>query len=205
MLPTVLNINGPVVIFGGGNVGLRKVEYVSRFTNDIIVIAEETEPMPDHVIVKKVSLESINISEYIPDNASLVIAALSDQELNKTISEWCKKKQILVNVVDDTEKSTILFPALSKSGDLNIAISTSGKCPFLARKIREGLDDLADEKVKWLELLSPFRDKLVGIEKKNEVLNLLYNNREIIDLIVNNKLDEARKKAEEIFNVHNEL
>jgi siroheme synthase-like protein len=142
-LPTVLNLDGPAVVFGGGKVGLRKVEYLLHFTQDIIVVAQETEPLPENVKLVHVRLDKENIKSYIPPNTSLVVAALSDGHLNHSIADFCRERGILVNVVDDPEPSTILFPALSRSEDLNIAISTSGKCPFLAKRIRMEIDDWA--------------------------------------------------------------
>ena len=88
-MPVVLNMTGPVIIFGGGNIGQRKVEYASKFTDDITVISKEALPMPDHVRIKLAEVDDTNISEHIPDNTALVISALPDRELNKAIAkEW---------------------------------------------------------------------------------------------------------------------
>ena len=201
-LPMVLTPDGPVVIFGGGQVGLRKVEYVSKFTKDIIVVSDNALPMPEHVELKLTTLKQQDIPKFIPENTSLVIAALSDSELNHTIAKFCRERRILVNVVDDIEPSTVLFPALSHAGELNIAISTSGKCPFLAKKIREEIDDWIFEKQRWLEVLSSIREALVGEEQKNEVLQKIYNNEDINQMVKEGNLEEAKNKAWGIYNVY---
>jgi siroheme synthase-like protein len=201
-LPVVLNIGDEVVIFGGGHVALRKIEYISNFTKNITVVTKEAFTLPDHV---KLIIKSINIQDipnYISENTALVIAALSDSDINYAIADWCKNHDILINVVDNAEHSTILFPALSKKNDLSISISTSGKCPFLARKIREDTDLWIEEKARWLEVLSPIRDKLVGIEEKNRILSKIYNNPKIENMIKEGNIKDAIKNAWEVYNVH---
>ena len=110
-LPTVLDLEGPVVVLGGGNVGLRKVEYLMRFTNDILVVAEDAQSLPESVKYVQTKLKSEDISDHIPEEASLVVAALSNTNLNHEIARLCRKKGILVKVVDVPEPSTIFFPA----------------------------------------------------------------------------------------------
>ena len=141
-LPTVLNIPDSVVIFGGGQVAKRKVEYLSSFSKNIKVIAEKTVTLPKYVEVVITKIKTQDIPNFIPLNTSLVIAALSDTTLNSAISKWCQQQNILVNVVDNEKLSTILFTALSHKGHLNIAISTSrastrvcSRKPWLRRTI----------------------------------------------------------------------
>jgi precorrin-2 dehydrogenase/sirohydrochlorin ferrochelatase len=203
-LPTVLNLEGPVVVFGGGNVGLRKVEYLMRFTDDIIVVAEDAQPLPDNVKFVQVKLNVEEIKSHIPEDISLVVAALSDKDLNHSIAKICREKGILVNVVDDPEPSTILFPALSSSGDLNIAISTSGKCPFLAKNIRMEVDDWIKIKGGWLEVLAPIRESLLQNPDKDKILSNIYNNTEIENLVTQGKIEQAKQKAKEMLHVYSE-
>ncbi|MFQ5883525.1 MAG: bifunctional precorrin-2 dehydrogenase/sirohydrochlorin ferrochelatase [Thermoplasmata archaeon] len=203
-LPTVLKLDGPVVVFGGGRVGLRKVEYVSNFTKDIIVVAKDSLPMPNHVKLSLTSLTTQDIPRFIPENATLVVGALSNQEMNRAIADYCGDRGILVNVVDDPDSSTILFPALSQKGRLSVSVSTSGKCPFLARKIREEIDAWLPEKARWLEVLGPIREKLVGTEEKNRVLSSIYGDPDVARMVSQDDLDGAKKRAWEVYNVHRE-
>ena len=201
-LPTVLNIEGPVIVFGGGKVGLRKVEYISRFTRDIVVVGEENLPMPECVNTKVTKVKAEDIESLVPENTALVIAALSDVDLNREIAESCLKRDILVNVVDDPDHSTILFPALSKEGDINIAISTSGRCPFLARKVRAEVDLWVPEKAQWLEVLAPIREMIDGMEEKNRILSSVYEDPDVSRMIEKGDLEGAKKKAMEVYDVH---
>jgi siroheme synthase-like protein len=201
-LPTVLNLDGPVVVFGGGDVGLSKVEYLLRFTSNIIVVAEDVQTMPEPVKSISVRLKANDIETYIPDGTSLVVAALSAADLNHAIAKFCRKKGILINVVDDPEFSTIFFPALSDKGDLNIAISTSGKCPFLAGRIRIEVDEWVSEKAGWLKVLVPIREKLAQNPEKMDVLAAIYEDPEIKELVAHGEIEKAIIKAREIFDVY---
>ena len=198
-VPVVLNLQGPVIIFGGGGVGRRKVEYILKFTDNIRVIDEKNVDLPEHVklIVRKV--DPSTVEECIPDDTALVIAAFDSEETNKAIAQNCRERGILVNVVDVPDPSTVLFPALSKAGDLSISVSTAGKCPFLARKIREELDETIDHWERWLKILAPIRERLVGIDEKNKVLGQIYEDQTLRSLIANNEMEEAEKQAQEVY------
>ena len=200
-LPIVLNLSGPVVIFGGGPVGKRKVNFLSKFTKNISVITKESLDLPEYVKLHLVDFDSEEYSNYIPENTSLVVAALSDSQLNSEISDYCRTHNILVNVVDNLALSSVIFPALSKNGDLNIAVSTGGKCSFLSKKLREFLDSINDPWADWLDLLSPFRKDLIGIEEKNRVLSKIYEDTEVQSHILNKEINLAKTKALEIYNV----
>lgn len=201
-IPLVLNLSGPIIIFGGGDVGKRKFDFISKFTKVITVISKESLELPDYVRLHIVDLKIIDIPKFIPDDSALVIAALSDSNLNEAISNYCIKHNILINIVDNPKNSTVHFPALSKFGDLNVAISTGGKCPFLSRKIREYWDSIGSDWADWIEILSPIRERLIGIHEKNLVISKIYNNPEISEFVKAQDLNKAKKKAEEIYNTY---
>ncbi len=201
-LPTVLNVEGAVVVIGGGDVGLRKVEFLLKFDADVTVVDERDIPLPEGVkfVQRRVSAE--DLPDIIPEGTTLVVGALSSREMNHAISQFCQEHGILVNVVDDPEVSTILFPALCKSRDINVAVSTSGKVPFLARKIREDMDGRVEVYARWLEVLSPIRERLAGIEEKNRVLEEIYGDDETARLVTSGDIEEAKRRAWEVYDVH---
>ena len=203
-LPTVLNVEGPVIVFGGGDVGLRKVEYLLTFNADVTVVDKRDIPLPEGVKLLRKHVSPEDLPDIIPEGTTLVVGALSSREMNHAISQFCKEHGILVNVVDDPDVSTILFPALSKSGDINVAVSTSGKAPFLARKIREELDGRVEEYARWLEVLSPVRERLTGIEEKNRVLEMIYGDDETARLVASGDVEGAKRRAWEVYDVHSE-
>jgi siroheme synthase-like protein len=201
-LPMVLNLEGPVVVIGGGDVGLRKVGFLLGFDADVTVVDEREVPLPEGVklVKRRVTVEDLHV--IIPAGTVLVVGALSSEDLNHAIALHCRDNGILVNVVDDPEVSTILFPALSKSGDVNVAVSTSGRVPFLARKVREDLDGRVEEYARWLEVLSPVRDSLASIGEKNRVLEAIFTDDETARLVASGDVERAKKRAWEVFDVH---
>ena len=74
------------------------------------------------------------------EGAFLAIAATDDREVNKRIAEDASARRVLLNAVDDPELCMFTAPALLKRGDLTVAISTNGRSPAMARKVREGLE-----------------------------------------------------------------
>lgn len=200
----MLNMDGPVFVIGGGNVGLHKVSQLSRFDVDIILVDKDDldlSPQPN-VHFMRSELAPGNMGEIIPENAALVVSALEDKELNALVAGYCQSKGILVNVVDAPELSTVFFTAFSKKGELIISITTSGQCPFLARKIREEMDSSIEEWERWLRVLSPIRGDIQGIDGKNRILSEIYENDNIRELVRAGNIDEAKRLAREILNVH---
>ena len=198
-IPAVLNLEGPVIIFGGGEVGRRKVDYILKFTDSVTVIDEREVDLPEQasLIVQRVDPSSLD--ELIPNGTSLVIAALDSEEINRAIAANCRNRGILVNVVDVPDPSTVLFQAISKAGDLTVSVTTSGRCPFLARKIRENFDGTLDTWEHWLEVLAPIREKLVGMNEKRRVLSEIYNDDVVTELVRCGQREEAQKRAWEVY------
>ena len=197
-IPAVLNLEGPVIIFGGGEVGRRKVEYILKFTDSVTVIDEREVDLPEQAILIVRRVDPSVLDELIPDGTSLVIAALDSEEINSAIATNCRNRGILVNVVDVPDPSTVLFQAISKAGDLTVSISTAGRCPFLARTIRKEFDGTLDIWGHWLEVLAPIREQLVGMDEKKQVLKAIYEDPIVKELVAGGQTEEARKRAREV-------
>ncbi|MEE3420987.1 MAG: bifunctional precorrin-2 dehydrogenase/sirohydrochlorin ferrochelatase [Lachnospiraceae bacterium] len=121
------------LIVGGGNVARRKVERLLQFTNRIVVIAEETDISGVKVIRRPFALTDL-------DRGDFVIAATDDRELNQQIAGYCNEHRIPVNVVDDPELCSFIFPSVVKRGDLAIGISTGGTSPAYSQLLRKTLE-----------------------------------------------------------------
>ena len=155
-----------VWVIGGGNVAYRKVKKLLPYGAKITVIAphlsDELEKMSEIIkITQNFRLSMLESLENVPD---MVIAATDDVELNDNISSLCREKRIPVNVADDLEKCSFVFPALVKQGKLSAGICTSGVSPTasvyfkecLKKELPENLDDILD----WLE------EKRVEVKEK---------------------------------------
>ena len=165
------------LIVGGGKVAQRKIEKLLPFGCHVTVIS----PVVNEEIRALENIEIIERKYEIGDeeNYSFAIAATDDRNLNKTISEECRKQGIPVNVVDDPELCTFLFPSLVKNGKLTVGISTSGSSPTAAMEIRkdieESLPDSFDEILDYLyETREEIRKTYPTEKERHEVLKKLY-------------------------------
>jgi len=98
-------------------------------------------------------------------DAFIVIAATSSHDLNAVIYGEAKARGVLCNAVDDPENCDFYYPAVVKRGDLQIAISTNGRSPALAQRLRQELEDqFGPEYEEWIRELGDEREHLT-IEK----------------------------------------
>ncbi len=142
------------MIIGGGSVAKRKVDRLLAFTNRIIVIAEETEITKAKVLKKKFTVSDL-------ESADFVIAATDDRSVNREIAMYCNANRIPVNVVDDPELCSFIFPSVVKRGDLTIGISTGGTSPAYSQLLRKTLEDnLPDHIGTILERMGSLRKTL---------------------------------------------
>ena len=140
------------LIIGGGRVAFRKVEKLLSYGPELTVIAPHILPE-----FQRLSVKLIERDFHENDLAKLpqfVIAASDDRELNKRIALLCQAADIPVNVVDQPDCCTFLFPALVKKGDLSIGISTSGASPSAAVWLKEEIERLLpahmEQSLEWL-------------------------------------------------------
>ncbi|MFN3947467.1 MAG: bifunctional precorrin-2 dehydrogenase/sirohydrochlorin ferrochelatase [Aquificaceae bacterium] len=152
--PVFLDLKGKdVVVVGGGIVAERKVKKLLPFEPNIKVIAPRATKGIKELHREgrvKLVLRKVRISDI--KRAFLVIAALDDIRVQKRLYEYCKRKGILCNAVDNIEFCSFIFPALVLRGNVVIGISTSGKVPALSRSLREYLEKLLPEDIKEVEL-----------------------------------------------------
>ncbi len=146
--PIYLNIRGKkCVVVGGGQVALRKVRALLEHGANVEVISPDLYSELGR-LVESGEIRVLNREYQTGDlkGAFIGIAATDNNELNRQIVEEARRNAVLVNVVDDAEKSDFIVPSYLRRGDVAIAISTNGRSPALARKIRTRLEkDFGDE------------------------------------------------------------
>lgn len=104
-----------------------------------------------------------------------VIAAADDEKVNAYVSQCCCKRGILVNVVDDKEKCTFIFPSIAKKGFLTVAVSTEGASPhaaaMLRRRVEQTLPARTEEILDYLAWLRPIaKSRIPDPEKRSAFL-----------------------------------
>ena len=138
--PIFLNLNGKqILVFGGGNVALRKTRVLVK--SSAVVTAVSQEFSKAFLQFAKANQIALVYGSKIPENVNpwLVVAATSDKTFNHEVYQWCNKRHIFVNAVDDPEHSDFIVPSVLVRGQLQIAISTGGQSPLLAKILRKKL------------------------------------------------------------------
>ncbi len=131
---------GDGLIVGGGRVALRKIEKLLPYEPQLTVCAKTF--LPEIEAVPGLKLLRGPFQPSMVEGKLFVISATNDNDLNSEIAALCREKRIPVNVVDDREKCTFLFPALVKRGPLSIGISTGGASPSGAVYWKREIDRL---------------------------------------------------------------
>lgn len=147
--------NRPCLIVGGGRVACRKAEKLLPYGPALTLVAPEFCPELENL--SGVTLLRRPFVEGDLAGRTLVIAATADHALNCAISTACQARNIPVNVVDDKENCSFLFPSLVQQGELSVGISTGGASPTAAVWLKNQINGLLpqnfDEILTWLESL----------------------------------------------------
>jgi precorrin-2 dehydrogenase len=151
------------VVVGGGDVAERKAERLLDFGARVDIVGKTLTPGLETMKREgKINHIEADYHNAFIDDALLVIGATDREDVNAEISRDGKEKGILVNIVDDPDKCDFVLPSLLKQGDLLIAISTGGKSPALAKKLREEMEQLfGTEYQTLLDVMGQLREKLV--------------------------------------------
>jgi uncharacterized protein len=156
-----------VLLVGGGNVGLEKLKAIllnSPETTVFVVSKEYSDAFIDFAERHEtVFLEAREFEAADIEGKQLVISALNDLELSERIMNLASDAGILYNAADKPELCTFYLGSVVKKGHLKIGISTNGKSPTLAKRLKEILDEhLPDELNDSAIRLNEFRNFLKG-------------------------------------------
>ncbi len=163
-----------VVVVGGGNVAYRKVLALLECGADIHVAGRALVPELEQLVENgAIHFLGREFKDEFLDRAFMIIAATDNKDLNHQISACARKKGVMVNAVDQPPDCDFIVPSILKRGDLLIAISTSGKSPALARKIRKGLEaQFGHEYEGILDMMGRLRKEVLrlGLSQKENAL-----------------------------------
>ena len=163
--PIFLDLNNQkVIVVGGGEVAERKIKNLLTYSCQIYITSPHLTPHLKQLVAKKkihhIHYETLGT---FMDDAFIVIAATDDPEVNTQIASQAKEHGMLVNAVDRPEDCNFIMPSIVRRGDLQIAISTAGKSPALAKKIRKEMQSMfGPEYGSLVELLGLLRIKLIS-------------------------------------------
>ena len=174
--PVFLDIAGkPVVVIGGGEVALRKVEGLLDAGAEVTLVSPALHPgLEPLVAAGKVRHIARPYQPGDVEGYALVIVGTDDRSANEAVAREGKERGVWVNAVDDPPNCDFIMPGVVSRGGLIIAVSTSGGSPAMARKMREELEAfLTEDYVLMLELAAEVRSELreQGVMVDPEVWN----------------------------------
>ena len=215
MLIVDLHLNGNlVIVIGSGNEGMKKVSSLLTQDCEILVVSNSSNSqLQKHVKqgrikFKKMKLKNANfLTNYKP---YLVMATTTDRELNRKIVEKARKMKSYAYASDDPEVSDFAHPSVINVADtVQIAISTGGSSPAMARKIKLKAEsyfkkNISNEEIYQIKLqkFARVEAKLIiktQIERKKFLYSIL-NDKHVKELLKDGKYKQAQTRVEKILN-----
>jgi precorrin-2 dehydrogenase/sirohydrochlorin ferrochelatase len=188
LYPIFLKVNIlNILIVGGGNVGLEKLHFLLKSSPNANVEVLAKDFLPETVELAKkhgVNLIKGSFKRRYLKKRHLVIAATNDRELNKKIYTNAKKRYLLANIADTPEYCDFYMGGIVNKGHVKIAISTNGKSPTTAKRLRQFFEEVIPEDINYMvENLNEYRKTIKGdfgekVNKLNEITQTLIQKRE---------------------------
>ena len=175
------NIN--VLIVGGGNVGLEKLFFMLKSSPNanVEVVATKFLPELEALSLKhpSVKLTCRKFNRWMLRKRNMVIACTDDLSLNKRIYDLSRKRYLICNIADTPDLCDYYLGGIVTKGNVKIAISTNGKSPTTAKRLREFFEEVIPEDInKMVENLNEYRKTLKGnfeekVQRMNEITDSL--------------------------------
>ena len=193
--PVNLDIKGrKCLVIGGGDVGTRKVTTLLECKASVIVVSREA----SEKLLKLAGLGLITLIKrsYVVSDLEgmfLVICATDDEKLNRQVSRDAEKLNMLCNIADRPDACNFILPSIVKRGDLVISISTSGKSPAYAKKLRKDLEKQYGEEYGILiRMMGAIRSRLLRESHEPEAHKHIFEDlieKDLVNMIRDNETD----------------
>lgn len=186
LYPVFLKLhNLSVLIVGGGNVGLEKLSFLLKSSPNANVEVVATRFLPELVTLADkhdmVTLTQKKFKKKMLKKRHMVIACTDDLEVNKRIYDLSRERYLICNIADTPDLCDYYLGGIVTKGNVKIAISTNGKSPTTAKRLREFFEEVIPEDInKMVENLNEYRKTLKGdfedkVQKMNEITASLKN------------------------------
>ncbi|MCX2574785.1 TSUP family transporter [Pedobacter sandarakinus] len=186
LFPVFIKLNElRTLLIGAGNIGLEKLTAIINNSHEaeIKIVAETVSPAIIDLVAGYPRIKIVQKSFDIADleGVDIVFAATNNNILNEEIRKVTHEKGLLINVADKPDLCDFYLGSIVKKGDLKIAISTNGKSPTIAKRLKEILNEgIPKELDETLQNMSALRLTLNGdfsskVKKLNKVTQSLIN------------------------------
>jgi uroporphyrin-III C-methyltransferase/precorrin-2 dehydrogenase/sirohydrochlorin ferrochelatase len=193
------------LVVGGGQIASRKIYMLQRAGGDVTVVAPELcDELSARVDKGGLHYLQETFDETHVGNQVVIIAATNDEAVNRQVSEVAKSHGIPVNVVDAPDLCTFIVPSIIDRDPVQIAISTGGASPVLARLLRAKLETFIPSAYGRLaKLVEKYREKVK--EKFNNSSDIRFFWEHILegpvaDLLIAGKDKEAKETLQASIN-----
>lgn len=200
LYPAFLNLSDKeCLVVGGGKVAERKTATLIEYGARVRLVSPQVTPRIDRWATQDIIVWRQGL--FNPDDLNdiqFVFAATGDSEANKSIYALSRQRGVLVNSADDPPNCDFYVPSILRRGSLCIAVSTEGKSPLLAAKLRRELESLIpDEYEEWVEILGSLREAIkksdLDISERQELFKqLVYS--DMFDLLKEGRKDEMEER-----------
>jgi len=163
--PVFLNLRGRrAVVIGGGAVAEQKVLGLLSAGAHVTVVSPETTPrLAELAAAGEIDLRRRPYRSGDLAGARLAIAGTDDRAANAAVWAEAEREGVLLNAVDDLDHCSFIAPAIHREGDITVAVSTSGKSPALAARLRQRVARLVGPaEARLCELLGDLRPELAA-------------------------------------------
>lgn len=174
-----------VLIVGGGNVGLEKLSFLLKSSPNANVEVVATRFLPELVELASkhdsVTLKEKKFKKKMLKKRHMVIACADDLEVNRKVYELSRERYLICNIADTPDLCDFYLGGIVTKGNVKIAISTNGKSPTTAKRLREFFEEVIPEDInKMVENLNEYRKTLKGdfedkVQRMNAITESLKN------------------------------
>jgi precorrin-2 dehydrogenase/sirohydrochlorin ferrochelatase len=198
------------LVIGGGSVGTRKVMTLLACGAKVTVVSiDATEKLKELSDSGVIQLKERDFQTADLDDRFLVIGATDNQKLNFNIHAEAERRGLLCNIADRPKACNFILPSIVNRGDLIIAISTSGKSPAFAKKLRKHLEkEFGEEYAKFLNLMGAIRQKLLSQDHEPEAHKHLFEQlieKDLVQMLKNGDTDNINSLLLEVLGEGYEL
>jgi precorrin-2 dehydrogenase/sirohydrochlorin ferrochelatase len=160
----------PCLVVGAGRIAESKIESLARCGARVRVVAPQaTEAVREAARAGTITWEQRRFRSSDLAGVFLVVAGTSSPELHEKIYQLARRRGILCNAVDEPERCDFYYPAVVRRGPLQIAVSTGGRAPSLAQRLRHELESqFPAEYGEWTEELGRARSTVMAETRSME-------------------------------------
>lgn len=191
------------LVVGGGSVAARKVKTLHECGASVTVVSPEFVDSlgalgeEENVFLIRRPYTSADIA-----GRFIVIGATDDEKLNRKISEDSRIAGVICNIADLPDACDFILPSIVDRGDLIISVSTSGKSPAFAKRIRKSLEKLyGEEYTGFLQLMGAIRERLLATEHAPEAHKPIFEeliDSGLLEMVREGRIDEINSLLQRV-------